>query len=81
MDQLSVFLLFEANHIKKAKTKENADISADYLCESINAIFKLSMFLNSLKLADARPLHKKGRKELNEDYRSISILPTSSNLF
>ena len=35
----------------------------DYLCESTNAMFKPSMFPNSFKLADATPLHKKGRKE------------------
>ena len=39
------------------------------------------MFLNSLKLADVTPLHKKGRKELKEDYRSINILPTLSKMF
>ena len=53
----------------------------DYLCDSINALFKSSMFPNSLKLADVTPLHKKGRKELKEDYRSVSILPTLSKMF
>ena len=50
----------------------------DYLCDSINALFKSLMFPNSLKLADVTPIHKKGMKELKEDYRSVSILPTSS---
>ena len=53
----------------------------DYLCDSINALFKSSMFPNSLKLADVTPLHKKDRKELKEDYRSVSILPTLSKMF
>ena len=39
------------------------------------------MFPNSLKLADVTSLHKKGRKELKEDYRSINILPTLSKMF
>ena len=39
------------------------------------------MFPNSLKLADVTPLHKKDRKELKEDYRSVSILPTLSKMF
>ena len=44
-------------------------------------MFKSSMFPNSLKLADVTPLHKTGRKELKEDYRSVSILPTLSKVF
>ena len=55
---------------------ENADIFADFLCKSINVTFKSSMFPNSLKLADATPLLKKGRKDLKENYRPVSILPT-----
>ena len=47
----------------------NANIFVDYLCERSNSIFKSSMFPNSLKLADAKPLHKKGRKELNKKYQ------------
>ena len=81
MEQLSVFLLWVAKHIEKTKTKENADIFVGYLCDSINTLFELSMFPNSLKLADVTPLHKKGRKELKEDYRSVSILPTLSKMF
>ena len=50
----------------------------DCFCESINGMFKSSMLPNSLKLADITPLHKKGSKELNEDYKSVSILPTLS---
>ena len=46
----------------------------DYLCESLNAMFKSSMFSNSLKLGGVTLLHKKGRKELKEGYRSIVFL-------
>ena len=53
----------------------------DYLCDSINALFKSLMFPNSLKLADVTPIHKKGMKELKEDYRSVSIIPTLSKMF
>ena len=53
----------------------------DYFCDSINALFKSLMFLNSLKLADVTPIHKKGMKELEEDYRSVRILPTLSKMF
>ena len=54
----------------------------DYLCDCIsNVLFKSSMFLNSLKLADVKPLHKKGIKELKEDCRSVCILSTLSKMF
>ena len=65
--------------MKQTKTKENADIFVDCLCD--NDMFKSSMFPNSLKLADVTPLDKKGRKELKEDNRSVSILPTLSKMF
>ena len=81
MEQLSVSLLQETNDIEKVNSKENAHIFVDYLCESINSMFKSSMLPNSLKLADITPLHKKGSKELNEDYKSVSILPTLSKSF
>ena len=51
----------------------------DYLCD--NAMFKSSMFPNSLKVADVTPLHKKGKKVLKEDNRSVSILPTLPKIF
>ena len=51
----------------------------DYLCE--NVVFKSSMFPNSLKLADVTTLHKKGRKELKEDNRSVRVLQTLSKIF
>ena len=56
-------------------------IFVDYLCESINAIFKSSMFPNSLRLADVTFLHKKDSKELKEDYRSVIVLPILSKIF
>ena len=46
----------------------------DYLCKSINSMFKSSMLPDSFKLADVTPIHKKGRRKLKEDYRSVSIL-------
>ena len=53
----------------------------DYLCDSINALFKSLMFPNSLKLADVTPIHKKGMKELEGGYRWVSIIPTLSKMF
>ena len=61
--------------------KENADIFAEFLCETVNSAIKSSNFPNSLKLADITPLHKKGRKDNKENYRPVSILPTLSKIF
>ena len=44
-------------------------------------LFQSLIFPNSLKLADATPIPKKGMKELKEDYRSVSILPSLSKIF
>ena len=61
--------------------KENADIFAEFLCETVNSAIKSSNFPNSLKLADITPLHKKGRKDNKENYRPVGILPTLSKIF
>ena len=61
--------------------KENADIFADFYFKSINPKFKLSIFPDFFKLADVTPLHNKGGKDLKENYRPVSILPTLSKAF
>ena len=64
--------------LEKLKLKK-MQIFLDYLCD--NAMFKSSMFPNSLKLVDVTPLHKKGRKVLKENNGSVSILSTLSKNF
>ena len=61
--------------------KENLDIFAGFLCTNINRSFKSSSFLSCLKMADVTPLHKKGKKDLKENYRPVSILPVFSKVF
>ena len=61
--------------------KDNVDIFADFLCETVNCTIKTSNFPSCLKLADITPLHKKGRKDNKENYRPVSILPTLSKIF
>ena len=61
--------------------KENIDIFADFLCETVNCTIKTSNFPNCLNLADITPLHKKGRRDNKENYRPVSILPVLSKLF
>ena len=61
--------------------KENLDVFADFLYTNINSSFKSSSFPSCLKMADMTPLHKKGKKDLKENYRPISILPVFSKVF
>ena len=61
--------------------KKNMDIFADFLCTSINIAIKSLSFRCSLKLADVTPVHKKGRKDMKENFRPVSILPTLSKNF
>ena len=56
--------------------KANIDIFADILCTSINSAIKSLSFPSSLKLADVKPVHEKGKKDMKENFRSVSILPT-----
>ena len=59
---------------------ENADIFEDFLAESLKGAIKTYNFLNCLKLTDITPLHKKGKKDSNKNYRAVSILPTWSKI-
>ena len=61
--------------------KENLDIFADFLCTNISSSFKSSSFPSCLKMADVTPFHKKGKKNLKENYRPVSILPIFSKVF
>ena len=61
--------------------KENIDMFADFLCTSINSAIKPSRFPSSLKLAEVTPVHQKGRKDMKENFRPVSLLPTLSKIY
>ena len=61
--------------------KENSDIFANIICESVNNSIKSSIFPSCLKHADVTPLHKKCNKSLKVNYRPVYILPILSNVF
>ena len=54
---------------------KSTDSFADLLAESLKGAIKTYNFSNCLKLADITPLHKKGRKDNQNKYRLVSILP------
>ena len=61
--------------------KQCSDLVAVPLTHLINCSFESGVFPSSLKLAVVKPLHKKGDKELCDNYRPISILSTFSKIF
>ena len=61
--------------------KSNSDMFSDFLHVSINTSIKSSLFPSCLKTADIMPIFKKGKKDLKDDYRPVSILPVLSKLY
>ena len=51
------------------------------LTKLINLCFRSGLFPSSLKIARITPIHKKGSKDLAENFRPISSLPYLSKLF
>ena len=54
--------------------KDKVDIFVEFICENINKAFKSSLFSACLKSEDVTPLLKKGKNDLKENYRPVSIL-------
>ena len=65
----------QKSDIPSRMIKDNANIFAQFLCETVKSAIKTSNFSNSLKLTDIAPLHKKDRKENKENCGLVSILP------
>ena len=61
--------------------KGNIDVFADFLCTSINSSINSSLFPSCLKFADVTPFHNKGKKDLRQNYRPVSIVSTLSKIY
>ena len=61
--------------------KSNSDIFSDFLYVSINSSMKSSSFPSCLKKADITPIYKKGKRDLKDNYKPVSILPIFSKLY
>ena len=61
--------------------KENVDIFVEFLWKSINSSNKSFTFPSCLKSPDVTPLHKKAKKDKNDNYRPVRILPILSKCF
>ena len=51
------------------------------LTDCINDAINKSVFLDSLKIANIPPAHKKGELANKEHYRPVSVLPLLSKVF
>ncbi len=58
-----------------------AGILCNPLCYLLNECFVQSIFLDELKLAQVRPVYKKGDPLLKQNYRPVSVLPSLSKRF
>ena len=56
-------------------------IIAPILAEIFNAFVKLGSYPDTLKIAKVTPLHKKGDKDVIDNFRSISILTQINKIF
>ena len=54
--------------------KENAEIFTDIIHPCFNHCIETGTFPNCLKNADITPIHKRGSKNLKDNYRPVSIL-------
>ena len=54
--------------------------TTDYFC-AVNSSIKSSLFPLCFKTADITPNYKKGKKDLKDNYRPVSILPVFSKLY
>ena len=60
---------------------KNPDIFSDVLCNNFNNSAVWSNFPQCLKIADITTLNKKGKRNLKENYRPVTILPNLSKIY
>ena len=58
----------------------SSEIIAPLLTKLFNQCFSKGIFAESLKLAEIKPIHKKGPKECCSNYRPISLLSPFSKI-
>ena len=71
----------ELNFLPAYVFKQIGIYSTYPLTKLINLCFCTGLFPSSLKIARITPTHKKGNKDVAENYRPISSLPYLSKLF
>ena len=73
MDELKTT---HSNDIPIKFVKEIYNIFAAFITENFNNMIKNSVFPDSLKQADIKPLYKKGSRNEKENYKPVGIYLT-----
>ena len=66
----------QSNDIQTKVIEKNYDIFATFITENFNNMIENSVFPDSLKKVDIKPVYKKDSSNEKENYRPISIYPT-----
>ena len=61
--------------------RENCDIFADFIFQNFNNGIASSVFPASVKNANITPVHKKDFKNIDSNYRPVSILSNISKIY
>ena len=75
---LGVSKASQENYIPAKINKENTDNFYNFIQQSFNHMIDVCIYLESHKLKNITSIFKKGQKNSNGNYRSVSILPNIS---
>ena len=70
----------QSNDVPTKVLKENYDIFATFITENVNNMIENSVFPDSFKQADIKPVYKKNSRNEKENCRPVSILPNLSKI-
>ena len=70
----------QSNDVPTKVLKENYDIFATFVTENVNNMIENSVFPDSFKQADIKPVYKKDSRNEKENCRPVSILSNLSKI-
>ena len=70
----------QSNDVPTEVLKENYDIFATFITENVNNMIENSVFPDSFKQADIKPVYKKDSRNEKENCRPVSILSNLSKI-
>ena len=70
----------QSNDVPTKVLKENYDTFATFITENVNDMIENSVFPDSFKQADIKPVYKKDSRNEKENCRPVSILSNLSKI-
>ena len=70
----------QSNDVPTKVLKENYDTFATFITENVNDMIENSVFPDSFKQADIKPVYKKDSRNEKENSRPVSILSNLSKI-